>query len=374
MSDVNVWNSYNIDDLAAVLKRGWQELARFCEKRKFDTGKHFGRSSLYPSVRVYYGFHRVFYYLVPVSWSLQWSLESLLNYGLIDLFALAATPNNKSYESRKSLNYWPLTVSAELQMDRKTELKVYKIIKRITKAFASSETIGDAFQKISTRKQLRQFIHCRDESLMKRLLATRINTSWTEVFQWLDCGLESNVACDEAWWRCVSRDVSPMVQELLEVKRRIDADVPLTSDHYCLLNMLMMNGYPYGCCLPDANGRQVYTLVLTRPRRGRAHDYQITDIADPLLTQPAFNLASELKRRCSEGRFIGTCRAPSCGKEFYTGRKNSTACPSERNHAKSLCALEWVRYRRYLIKIHKNPEQDWNSDKFQEDFITYDND
>ena len=99
---------------------------------------------------------------------------------------------------------------------------------------------------------------------------------------------------------------------------------------------------------------------------------KLRGLAIMLLVQPAFNLAQQLHSQCSKPRFVMQCRAPSCGRRFWTGRKNATNCPGSQGNKKNKCSLEWIRYRRYLLKTHKNPEKDWNNKQLQKDFISYD--
>ena len=167
------------------------------------------------------------------------------------------------------------------------------------------------------------------------------------------------------------------VKELLKIENSIDNHIPIMNNHLDLLNKYMNFGNPTGRLVFEENGSHLYKIFM-EPRSikpdffTRGFRYRPLEAATiALLCQPAFALAQKFQNSYSQSRFTGQCRAPSCGKLFYTGRKNATACPAKNSTSKSRCALEWIRYKRFLQKINKNPEQCWGNEKLKQRFIKY---
>lgn len=200
-----------------------------------------------------------------------------------------------------------------------------------------------------------------------------VQPRWKNAFKWLSYGLENPKSCEEAWWNCLWIYMEPIVDYLLRIKENINSDIPLTDEQIQLLNHYMKYGSPQVHIIHHVSDKS-YPRVIMQPTFGETAycDTSCEKVSDVLLVQPAYALAQEFQNKCKEPRFIIQCRAPSCGKRFYTGRKNATACPSNRRGSKSACALEWIRYKRFLEKIRKNPEKDWKKKKFTKSFISYD--
>ena len=73
----------------------------------------------------------------------------------------------------------------------------------------------------------------------------------------------------------------------------------------------------------------------------------------------------EALRSQSHHRYIRRCRAPSCGRLFYTARSNAAVCPGKRWKK---CKGEWDSYASKLKKWLYNPQEIWDDDCLKEKF------
>lgn len=248
-----------------------------------------------------------------------------------------------------------------------------RLLKRVITAFVGSKSIGDVLSKIN-EENAQRFAKIND---WEELVSVRIGRKWAEAMGWLKHGLRGNKAFEEAFWNCVWAFTEPIITELMEIKRCIVDDIPPTDEQLDYLNSFMRDGYACGYRTTKCDGSETYEVCL-EPRTPPPSDHPsyeppgILNMAHILSIQPAFGLAQQLQRTCSKPRFVRQCRAPSCGQRFYTGRSNATSCPSKRSGVKSPCALEWVRYKRYLTKIDRDPEKDWDNEQLKKGFISYD--
>ncbi len=378
MPEISDYNLYNIDDLIATWKKGWQELANLAEKLGFqrDGSQNSSDSSRPPSSRVLGCSEEIIRHITSHD-------PSFPSPSFHSVQALAAAPDNE-YTYCSSIDHLPDPNKYGVsQVDERRKLR--KSLKKVTEAFATCKTLGGALQKIATPNNYKRFLkeHRLEEfkkTTLEKFLGVKIEPPWPEVMRWLGRGLRGEKACEEAWWNCVWLVMQPKVREMLEIKRRLYEDIPLTEGHISLLNEHMIYGHPVGSCFViDDNGRKTYRVVL----KANAYRIKATPLliewtiplliaAHILLVQPAFKLAQELLSRFSRPRFVRQCRAPSCGKMFYTGRKDANACPGSQGYKKNKCALEWIRYKRYLQKIGKNPEKQWHNQQLKKQFIAYD--
>lgn len=302
-----------------------------------------------------------------------------------DLITLAAIPKGVlyTYRSEKEYHFDPYSYRGSTREDH----KLRRLLQVVLTAFVNSKRVGDALSKINEKNWRRFAKHSFDRETygwIDELLSVKIGGRWVEAIKWLVYGLRNTEACQEAIWNCVWLYTKPMRTKLMKIKRSIDSNTPLPDEQLLYLNAFMEVAYPQGFYVIQCDGTQTYEICL-QPQIAHHKSHELLGIEEPgirsqelrslaimLLVQPAFNLAQKLHNQCSKPRFVMQCRAPFCGKQFYTGRKNATACPSKRSGAKSGCALAWVRYKRYLKKIGKEPEKDWDNKQLKKDFISYD--
>jgi hypothetical protein len=260
-----------------------------------------------------------------------------------------------------------------------------KALQKITRAYATSTESEGAFQKLATKNSRDMFVRYwsgrevktrpeREDWSLEGFLSCKFGPSVQKAFGWLEYGLTGpEIRREEAFWNIVWLCMEPLMQKLSEIRKKVTSDIPMTDEEMDFLNDRMRFGAPKVRLMEGVLGKCAPTVVIQQTYGPIGYgDYVCQKPADLLLLRPAFALAQQLQDKCSTLRFIAECRAPSCGKRFYTGRKNATACPSKSGDRKSPCALAWVRYKRYLSKIGKNPETDWNNKQLQDEFISYD--
>ena len=372
MPKISDSNLYDIDDLTHIWKHGWRSLANFAEELGFQRTTGSSDNSYSPSFRILCCSEEI---IRHVTHSKNINIPpAVLPYHGVQ--ALAAAPANK-YNFNSNIKLVPIPHQC-LGSKVDAERKLRNLMTKVTKAFATCKTFGGVLRKIAAPGNYEKFISMKKDDgfwidYMKKLLEIRIEPPWGEVMRWSGKGLKGKEACEEAWWNCVWLIMQPKVEEMLEIKRRIHKDIPPTDIHISQLNEHMNYGHPVGSYFLQDNESKTYQVLL-KPNSCESSIpiVQFFEAANILLVQPAFKLAQELQGILSRPRFIRQCRAPSCGKIFYTGRKDATACPGSQGFKKNKCALEWNRYRRYLKKIDRNPEKDWDNDKLKEQFISYD--
>jgi hypothetical protein len=368
MPEINRGNLYNVDDLIDRWKCGWRALAQLGESLLLPGSIQF--SNCPPiwdlSHQISDGFCEIYSHIVQRPGSSGHMAGEMF-------LALAATPKNQPFgnvDERHETRFVPQV--QQRTRSGKDEIARRRFVGRVTNAFANSTTVEEAFSKIGTVKQRKEFIESCSGSSVQKDMAAKIRGHWAKAMKWLDYGLKNEAAWEEAYWNCIWCYLEPHVEVMKEIEDRIANDVPLTYDQYNLLNKYMSSGYPQGYRFEYASGEgETYKLVLAPAETiNKTFDNLATD-ADQFLAQPAFGLAGELQRRCSKARFVRQCRAPSCGKRFYTGRNDATACPGSQAGKKNKCSLEWNQYKRYLHKIKiEDVEESWNDSRLKEQFLS----
>jgi hypothetical protein len=368
MSKISEYSRYDIDDLIDTWNGGWGKLADLAEQLGFQREGRMDSSdrSWPPSARILWCSEEIIEQITAG--------PSIFKLPYQSIQALAAAQDNK-YTWKSKLYRLPVPNIHDWSRCENRQLR--KILKKVTEAFATCKTLGDVLSKIATPDNYKRFIkENRLDELKKRtleeLLALKIETPWPELMRWLSRGLKSKEACDEAWWNCVWLMMQPKVREMLEIKRRIYEDIPLTGAHIKPLNEHMIHGYPVGSYFViENNGKKTYQVVL-KADGYRNRNKPLLVAAHTLLVQPAFKLAQELQNRFSRPRFVKQCHAPSCRKSFYTQRESAVVCPSKAPGLTSDCRKEWFRYMRYLKNLRKTPTKDWNNPELIEYFLQQD--
>lgn len=376
MPKISDYNLYDIDALNQAWKDvGWKALAELGAKLGVSCHPHsVGWEIMSAFDEVYIdmgseqcsGFNQV-----------AWKPE--------DLVTLAAIPKGVlyTYRSEKEYHFNPYTYRGSTREDN----KLRRLLQVVLTAFVNSKSLEDALSKINEKNWRRFAKHSFDretEGWIKELLSVKIGGRWVEAIKWLVYGLRNTEACQEANWNCIWLYTKPMRTKLMEIKRSIDSNTPLPDEQLLYLNAFMEGAYPRGLYVIRCDDTQTYEICL-QPQIAHRPLYksqellgiegpsfrsqELRGLAIMLLVQPAFNLAQQLHSQCSKPRFVRQCRAPSCGKRFYTGRKNAVVCPSTTSVRASECRLEWIRYMRWLKNLNKNPESDWNHPMLKENFL-----
>jgi hypothetical protein len=249
-------------------------------------------------------------------------------------------------------------------------------LNKLLKALCENRSLEDAVKKLASPAKYARFRRDRDEQEMSCFEKVIISEHWAGAFGWLWRCISNKVSEEEAWWNCAWLFTESEMKTLREIEKCVRERTPPLPEQTEYLNEFLRLGHPEGIWAEyyteeGAFEGETYKIVL-KSEQEYMNLNDLTMAAFTLLIPPAFLLAQQLQQQCSKLRFIVQCRAPSCGKRFYTGRENATSCPSKRSDAKSPCALEWVRYKRYLEKVGRDPEKDWNKAELEEQFISYD--
>jgi len=376
-------NLYDIADLITMWKSGWRNLSKLDCAIKNAHNIGFACWHDVPSERAYNGFMEIIqcFNVSPLRFESYTFADMLLIFvaGKKDSFEKDFNSYSYGVPQATRKRYLPLGYGRE--PSKKEQAMMCKIINRAIKAFTTSLDFGELLAKISNKANQKVFIEywCNHPSWKyhsqqwstDKFVSYRIEPGVKKAMQYLRDALNNIISFEEAWWKCIWLVSEPTINEMLKIRERIDADIPLGDEQIQLLNDYVNQGSPCIRILSDDNKKAV--KVMLDVRNLETGEMYLRQMANALLTQPAFVLAQELQQKCMEPRFVAQCRAPSCGKRFYTGRKNATACPSKSSDGKSACALEWVRYKRYLQKINENPEKNWDNPKLKKQFISYDN-
>lgn len=365
MSKISEHNLYNIDDLNQVWKGGgWKALAE-CDDN-LDVG--------YIICRGPQQIMTIFDEIYNDMGSEQCDAFEQVAWKVDELVILAAIPKGILYSSQSREEY-----SSPNGVWGYEDAKLWRLLKVVITAFVDSKSLGDALSKVNEENWQRfakYWFDSETKGWIDILLSVRIDGRWVEAMKWLLYAFRNKDNYEETIWNCVWIFTKPMITELMKLKKCIIDDIPLTDEQLIYLDDLMEEAHPYGSRNVRCNGSETYEVYLVKKIKDSPFFFDrninfLRNTARVLLIQPAFNLAQELQRKCLKPRFVRRCRAPSCGKRFYTGRDNATACTNKGSGAKSACALEWIRYKRFLMKISKDPEKDWDNEQLQKDFISY---
>jgi hypothetical protein len=303
---------------------------------------------------------------------------------VIELLYLAALPKGMQYSRLGCSKYLPRAIDDG--GSDKDDGKLKSILKKILESFVSSDSIGKAFSKISTKKNSELFIKENSqwtENDFEPIFMVEINERFKELMRWLIKGLENKESCKEAWWNCVWILMQSHIKELKHIEAQIQKDIPLTEGQLKTIEGYMINSFSRGKMIAEDDGRISYHIFL-EPEISCLHMAPIHAAVHAFLVQPAFELAKELERNYVKPRFIKKCRSPHCGNIFHTGRSDATACPGSQGNTKNECALAWNRYTKFLYKTKKvpheyteqkpgkMPKEVWDNPSFKEEFISYD--
>lgn len=194
---------------------------------------------------------------------------------------------------------------------------------------------------------------------------------WIPAFELLLKAINDEITEPEAFWHCAWMFTEIELEDLKDIEAMIRSDTPLTEEQFDTLNQYIGYGYPRGYWVAESGGKKSYEIHL-EVEEYWVNMHDLSKVATMVLVQPAFQIAQVLQQKTAKARYTLICRAPSCNKAFYTGRQDATACPGSQGSKKNKCALEWIRFKRYLEKIGSDPEQDWHKEANQAAFLKYD--
>ena len=135
----------------------------------------------------------------------------------------------------------------------------------MTNAFATYDTLGDVLSAIGGKANVQRFLKAEDLVDDGFVMSYIIDPGVAEKMRWLEYGLRGKKACEEAWWNCVWLVAKPTIARILEIKQRIDKDVPLAKKHLFLLDKYISCGCPrgYWSAEKDEDDRMTYKVILT---------------------------------------------------------------------------------------------------------------
>ena len=368
MSDVDVKYSYTLGELLRSWKEGgWRRLAGIAEANDISPSGDIDFSDQYAceTYRIREGLEEIW-----GDWRFEGGLTAPFDVG--DLLILAAMPPGESYTRDRRCRDTPSDRDHDGTLEEDNELK--RLMLSVLTALVESQTLEEALLQINPSKSGQDFLRAWSisdpPSVSETTWCSLTEPYWREILSWLRHGLRDRDACDEAYWNCVWHYAQATIDRLSEAERMIDADVPLTEELAKEIDVLLARGMPTAGFVSDCNGKVAYKISLEPSIPGS--EVGLHAVARTLCVAPAFILAQTLERKLSTPRFIRTCRAPSCGKRFYTMRAEATSCPGSQGGKKNQCALEWIRYKRYLMKLGMDPEKDWEKPDLRGQFISCD--
>lgn len=379
MAKISRYDLYGIDELVVMWEDGWQVLSKRGERQCPHKRTSHGDKSLSPLERVRSVVDEMFRPYSGLGKNLKVP-ESLPPYEAVLNLAASSSqkPYSPEYEDRTKLS--PLFASHEpLGAWAKDKAKLQKALEKVIKALTTSSTYREAFLKIATNKKnlsrFTDFWSGQDVQWSKReYLEASIEPRLKEMIKWLRKGLRGKKACEEAWWNCLWLYMQPTVETMLQIKKKICVNTPLYKKELAVLQDYIWHGYLRIGWMPDPDDndkRKIQLILSPYVRQGMGNPFYV--MSTVLLVPPAFDLAQSFQSAFHESRYLKRCRAPSCGKLYYTGLKTATNCPGSNRGKKNKCSLEWNRYKRFLNKIGKNPKEDWKNDDLKERFTDYDN-
>lgn len=420
MEKISDKNSYRIDDLITTWKNGWEQLANIVRSMNITYENNFSDN---PSkVNEYYKITKpellfIMSALNEVTIQIENS-EKTKNCDFNSRWMMSITwavfcnlkkikpekCNNKrccNFDDHGNSECYFVNCYRQYVYYAITEQEQLEIYKFFIKALIESATIKQAFMKLSIKSDYewvmeywsneeekdRQFHKDRFPDMVRspslsfnEFVSLKMPTFCYTMLEWLLKVADDPKFITEAFFNFIWLSMDPMVKQMKQIHHCIQSDVPLeTNDIEFLNDIMLQKGSPQiKYYTEDINNRGD---DVCRPNVVLEYTFGNTSycestckkVADALLLKPAFELAMELKNKCSQPRYIKICRAPSCRKKFYTGHKDATNCPGSSYGKKNMCSLEWNRFKRYILKLGKNPAKDWDNKKVRQDFIAYDN-
>jgi hypothetical protein len=345
MAKISDLNSYDFEFIDSIWEKGgWKGLFNFCRERGF-----------YREKSTYDG-DKNKTYLVCESIDEIFNEITEDNLDVKDFIATALKAKKKSGERAKfcaeSINVlWGKDIG---------------ILEKILDVLSSSKTIEDAINCIGSKKIYEEVtLNC------KKIQNIPIEKTWHNGFAWLLKAIKDEVSEEEAWWNCAWIFIKNDMNKLLQLRKQAMLNHPISKEDIALLNDYYWEGHPILRNIKDEKGKFNFEICLDVNVRW-INLYDLHRVTIFILAQPAFLLAQFLMEQYQTPKYEKICRSPHCRATFLTARGNATSCPGSRGNKKSKCALEWIRYKRWLEKTGRNPEENWQDQKLQEEFLSND--
>lgn len=353
--NVKIYEPYTLEDLEATWKSGWKNFATFCE------GLGFRRDTC-----TYGDDKSEEYLLLEIAGEIfdtyinqNRHIDLILPFNVLynDLFPKEQTEIKEKETFKRGKDAYDTTMGKYLNIFLENALNGCNF----------TESYQKALKKLSPKTY-------KNNSWLTEHLGKhnqKIPKKWNPAFQLLLKAINKEISEPEAFWNCAWMFTEIELEDLRSIENAISSDIPLTEEQFFTINHYLGYGRPRGYWLRDSSAKASYEIYL------EVEDYWInmfdlSKVATIVLVQPAFQISQLLQEKTSKARYTSICRAPSCGKLFYTARSNTTACPGSPGNKKNRCSLEWLRYKRYLEKIGKDPDEYWQDNTLQKLFLEYD--
>ena len=351
----------SIDDLDRIGKKGWRTFKKHCNQLGFFRNKEFGLISLHPVTPIWLTATEIYNEIREGSNHCgQPEFRSIL--------PLAAF-SKRDYSKKK---YYDIYHSLPTDQEKPSGGRLKKALEKTLNILTNLEPSDELAASVLTPENYKRYQNDLPDNHREPIIdevSLKIDKRWRECFKLLLDALRGDITEDEAWWNCAWLYTVYLMDKLKKINANIRSNTPLTDEQVDYLNGFIQFGQPRGRIVLDSKGRETYEVSLSA-QSTPIHDDRLEQVASAALIQPAYRIAKDAEKSMPrKPRYRRTCRAPRCGKVFYTGRSDATACPGSKGHRKNKCALGWTAYSRWLQKIGRNPKKDWDEQELQQLFL-----
>jgi hypothetical protein len=258
--------------------------------------------------------------------------------------------------------------------------QVFKKMSVLLNALSEKKTYGEVAQMISSPKAHIALTKHTSKKRVNMFYSAAIPSMLPEAIEPLCKLARQLITSQEAWWSCVWYFLQTEIRKCRDIRTKVREHAVLEARELYYINNYLEVGVPkanYILCpsegeiKSDSKARKTsFEIVLNAKNEiSFMETPEICKALTVMLMHPVFIICQELQERLKPGYYIARCRSPFCQKQFYTGRLNAVACPSQNGKLKSPCQLNWIRYSRWLEKTGKNPEDCWDDAAVRKDFI-----
>jgi hypothetical protein len=414
MADIDIEVSYTIDDLLETWNKGWQRIKELAQSVYAGTLLRSGDNGNPPLDRVLDAFEDA---LDPSEFTMGSYLgvtDALPDhYEILNLAASSSkTPYAPAIDETVQRSMHPsystsllgavfapqaktvrkTTVGGRLGNWCKDKRILRRALRKATTALAESETFGEAFGRLASQENRKRYkdywLQHRDSTPKECLtgyasrnaraaesewLAYRVSPPLREIMKLLRTGVDDESSVESVWWNCLWVFMKPQIDDMLEAQKRIKNGVPIWMHQIdALMKYVACGRIRFDFVQFDDDGRHQMRVHVTWALHNEEWRSPFIQMTEFLLIQPVFALAQELHRYFDKPTYIRTCHSPKCLKRFFTQRRGQVVCPGSQGNRKNACGLAWTRYQRYLRKIGKDANKDWNTPALQQHFTAED--